>query len=98
MEYYKSSIQVLYLQGEEMKKLVSITRVYSRNFVSDFTQELKNIVGGRLKSYELMIEKGIEKCQEEFYKKYPTAQNAKLQVNEFGNKAISIVIYGEIEC
>ena len=79
-----------------MTRLVWITKVNSRNFISDFGSELKNIVGGRLKAYESMIDSGIKQASEELYAKYPQVQNVKFQITEFGNRSVAVIIYGDI--
>jgi len=40
--------------------IVYKNRVWSKNFISDFGMKLKNIVGGRLKSYEKMMDKATQ--------------------------------------
>ncbi len=78
-----------------MTELVYVCRVFSANFVRDFIASLKNIIGGRLKPYERMLEKAIDETKEEFKRKYPTAKHFKMQVTEFHNASIAVVIYGE---
>jgi uncharacterized protein YbjQ (UPF0145 family) len=81
-----------------MKKIVWVTRVSSRNYISDFGASFKNIIGGRLKTYEKMIDEGIKEATEELISKYPDAEDIKFQINEFSNQAISIIVYGRAEC
>ena len=52
------------LQGVNYEELgvVSGSTIQSKNFVSDFGQGLKSIVGGELKSYTGMMEKAREKA------------------------------------
>ena len=52
------------LQGVKYEELgvVSGSTIQSKNFVSDFGQGLKSIVGGELKSYTGMMEKAREKA------------------------------------
>ena len=47
------------LQGVQYEELGVVTgsTIQSKNFVSDFGQELKSILGGELKSYTGMMEK-----------------------------------------
>ena len=54
-----------------MEKIVWVTKVVSRNFISDFGEGLKNIMGGRLKNYERMLDKTLNEVTGEFYNKYP---------------------------
>lgn len=41
-------------------KIVWKTKVNSINFVSDFTANIRNIIGGRMKSYEKMVDVAIK--------------------------------------
>ena len=52
------------LQGVKYEELGVVTgsTIQSKNFVSDFGQGLKSIVGGELKSYTGMMEKAREKA------------------------------------
>jgi uncharacterized protein YbjQ (UPF0145 family) len=78
------------------QKLVWETQVVSRNFISDFGAELKNIIGGRLTTYEKMINSGIEECSNRLCEKYPAVKNIKMQITEFANKSVCITVYGVI--
>jgi hypothetical protein len=77
-----------------MIKLVWETQVVSRNFIDDFGAELKNIVGGRLSTYEKMVNIGISSCNKKLYDKYPDIHDIKMQITEFANKSICITVYG----
>ena len=46
----------------EVLGIVSGSTIQSKNFISDFGQALKNIVGGELKSYTRMMEKAREQA------------------------------------
>ena len=52
------------LQGVNYEEMGVVTgnTIQSKNFVSDFGQGLKSIVGGELKSYTEMMEKAREKA------------------------------------
>lgn len=80
-----------------MAKIVHNTKVYSRNFVEDFTSNLKNIIGGRLKAYERMVEKAVEECSKELYEEHPTLKDFRMQITEFHNASISVTCYGIVE-
>jgi len=56
-----------------MERIVWITKVISRNFVSDFIAKAKNILGGRLHTYEKLLDNSLKDVTKEFYQKYPTA-------------------------
>jgi len=72
------------------------TKVYSRNFVSDFGASLKNIIGGRLKTYEKMLDKGIKECTDELLAEHPSVKNVRMQITEFQNASILVTVYGEL--
>jgi len=80
-----------------MIKIVFSTKVNSRNFVDDFGADIKNIIGGRLKTYEICINEALEQALEELRKKYGLVSNIKIQVSEFGNKSVAVIVYGEID-
>ncbi|MBQ3579749.1 MAG: YbjQ family protein [Bacteroidales bacterium] len=46
----------------EVLGIVSGSTIQSKNFISDFGQSLKSIVGGELKSYTAMMEKARAKA------------------------------------
>ena len=79
------------------EKIVWVSKVVSRNFMSDFMSNVKNILGGRLKSYEKMLDKGLSDAQEEFAEKYPTAVDVRMEISEFTNGAMAIIIHGVIK-
>ena len=51
------SIETLNGENYEALGIVTGSTIQSKNFVSDFGQGLKSIVGGELKSYTAMMEK-----------------------------------------
>lgn len=81
-----------------MNKIVWVTKVNSRNFVSDFGASIKNIVGGRLRTYELMIDKAIKEATDELTILYPDVEDIKFQITEFSNSSIAVIVYGVIKC
>jgi len=70
-------------------------KVYGRNFISDFGANLKNIVGGRLKTYEKMLDKAVSEATQELYEEHPNVKNIKMQITEFQNASIAVAVYGE---
>lgn len=79
-----------------MTRLVYEVRVVSKNFISDFVNRMINIIGGRLKSYEKIVEEGIKDASEELTNKYPTVFNVGLRVQEFTQGAMMIIVYGSV--
>lgn len=81
-----------------MEKIVWVTKVVSRNFVTDFIAGLVNIVGGRLKSYEKMLDNSLRDVTQEFYELYPKAKQVRIEFTEFTTGALAIVVHGVIKC
>lgn len=78
------------------EKIVWISKVISRNFMSDFGANVRNILGGRLKTYEKMLNKSLTDITEEFYEKYPLAKQIRIEFTEFTNGALAIIVHGVI--
>ena len=53
-----------------MTTIVSTTRVYSKDIVTDWIQNIRNILGTRLIGYEKMINRGVEETKREFHKEH----------------------------
>ena len=79
-----------------MEKIVWVTKVVSRNFMSDFVANAKNILGGRLKTYEKMLNNSLDEVTKEFYNKYPNATQVRIEFTEFTNGALAIIVHGVI--
>jgi uncharacterized protein YbjQ (UPF0145 family) len=77
--------------------IVHKTIVQSRNFITDFGERVKNIVGGRLKAYEEMIDFGINQANTALMKEYPNAHDLRLEITEFSNSSIAITLYGVVD-
>ena len=77
-------------------KLVHETRVISRNFMTDLVQTMVNIIGGRLKSYEKMIDNEIKKATEALTKRHPDVFNVNIRIQEFTAGALLIVVHGSV--
>lgn len=78
-------------------ELAYINRIYARNFVSDFASKLKNVIGGRLKNYEKLIDDAVEDAFNAFKQKYKgkDIKNIKVDTEEFTYGAILVTITGE---
>ena len=76
---------------------VFITRVISKNFITDFVQQMRNIVGGRMKSYEKMLDVEIKDAFEELYKVYPSVFNTNFRIQQFTQGAMAIIVYGDLD-
>lgn len=78
------------------QKIVWVHQVVSRNFVSDFGASLKNIIGGRIGTYERMFQKALTETTDEFMKKYPNAKNISMRFEQFGQASVFIIVYGVV--
>ncbi len=77
-----------------MEKIVWITRIISKNFMTDFVAHAKNILGGRLKSYENMLNNSLTEVVDEFYSTYPQAKQVRIEFTEFTQGALAIIVHG----
>jgi len=77
-----------------MKEKFSITRVVTRDVITDFIQVIKNLLGMRLKGYEEIISVNIKEIIKESEKKYKIDW-WRLSVNPLTHSSIMITIYGE---
>jgi hypothetical protein len=78
-----------------MKKRFSITRVYTKNIVTDSFQGIRNIFGLRLRGYEGMINQGTKELIELIEIKFENISYCKLNINPLTNGSVMITIYGE---
>lgn len=74
---------------------ITITKVVTRNFIMDLIASVQNFFGLNLKSYEKMVNKGMEQIESEL-------KNRKLnwyryEITQLTNGAISITLYGEVK-
>ena len=76
------------------ERIVWVTKVISKNFVTDFLADMKNIIGGQIKSYERMIDKTLHEVTKEFYQKYPKAKDLRIEFTEFTQGAMAITVHG----
>ena len=76
------------------KEKFSITRVVTRDVITDFIQIIRNLFGLRLKGYEDVISTNIRELINEAEKKYKTDW-WRLSINPLTHSSIMITIYGE---
>lgn len=73
----------------------SITKVVTRNIVTDGFQTIRNIFGLRLRGYEKMINNTTIEMINEARLKYQKITWYRFSINPLGNKSVMITIYGE---
>lgn len=72
----------------------SITRVMTRNIVTDSFQGIRNLFGLRLRGYERMINQGIKAVTDEAELIYDIKW-FRLSINPLAKGSVMITIYGE---
>ncbi len=72
----------------------SITKVYTRNLVTDSFQSIRNIFGLRLRGYEKMINNATKQLFEEAELKY-LIKWYRLSINPLLKGSVMVTIYGE---
>ena len=80
-----------------MKKDFSITRVVTKDIITDTFQSLRNLFGMRLRGYEGMINNNIKKLIEEKNLRYKKVEWWRLSVNPLTNGSAMLTIYGVYE-
>lgn len=76
-------------------KIVSVTKVMSRNLMVDFWQNIKSMFGGRLLGYEKAIDVATNQAIDELYKKYPMVKYVRIEFCIVAPGAYGIIAYGE---
>jgi|TARA_Y100000034_G_scaffold76208_1_gene91567 hypothetical protein len=77
-----------------MKEKFSITRVVTRDVITDFFQIIRNLFGMRLKGYEEIISTNIKELIKGGEKKYKIDW-WRLSINPLTHSSIMITFYGE---
>lgn len=78
-------------------KEVFIVRVVTKDMISDFFARMKSLIGGRIKSYELLLQETLEEMYDELVKKYPNIQNIKIATTEMIKDGAELIMYGQTE-
>ena len=77
------------------KKNVVISKVVSKNFLSDFLARFQNMVGNNLIPYENMISKGVFEIEEELKSRNIVLLWYRYEITQLTNGAIVIMLYGD---
>jgi len=80
-----------------MSKLnhITITKVVSRDFITDWIAKFQNMIGTNLTGYEKMVQKGMNQIQEELDKKKIKLDWYRYEITQLTNGAVSITLYGD---
>lgn len=76
-------------------KNYTITKVVSRDFITDFIARFQNMVGCNLTGYEKMIKKGMKQIQKELDEKKIKLDWYRYEITQLTNGAVSITLYGD---
>jgi len=78
-------------------KEVFIVRVITKDMVSDFFARMKSLIGGRIKSYEKLIQETLEEMYNELVTKYPNIQEIRIATTEMMKDGAELIMYGKTE-
>ena len=76
-------------------KQYTITKVVSRDFITDFIAGFQNLVGANLTGYEKMVNKGMKQIQEGLVKDNIKLEWYRYEITQLTNGAVSITLYGD---
>lgn len=69
-----------------------VTKVISRNIITDWVQGIRNLLGLELKSYTLTIETTVQELMNKVSKK--PMEWYKIDIEEFGGGGFMVCVYG----
>lgn len=73
-------------------------RVITKDMVTDLFANLKSLVGGRIKSYEQLIQKNLEEMEKELREEFPDIKNIRMSTTEMIRDGAELILFGETEC
>jgi len=76
-------------------KQFTITRVVTKNIVTDSFQGIRNLFGLRLRGYEGMINSATKSVIDEMNFRYPKVKWWRLSINPLAKGSVMVTIYGE---
>ena len=82
---------------EQKERTVFAVTVKSKHFLADFLEKFRNDLGLNLKTYERLIEDGLEECYEKLHKKYPNVYDIKFTTAQMTDGAAEIICYGKLK-
>lgn len=74
---------------------ITITKVVSRDFITDFIAKFQNMIGANLTGYEKMVQKGMGQIQKELDEKDIKLSWYRYEITQLTNGAVSITLYGD---
>lgn len=77
-------------------RTVFAVRVLTKDMITDTFATWRSIIGGRVKSYEKVIEQALSGAYGELYKQYPGIKNVRFATTEMIKDGCEIIAYGEV--
>ena len=77
-------------------KTVFKVRVVTKDVVTDLFARFRSIIGGRVKSYEKVIQYALEEAYNELKSEHPNVRNVRFGTTELLSDGAEIVVYGEV--
>lgn len=71
-------------------------RVLTKDMITDTFATWRSIIGGRVKSYEKVIERALEEAYNELYEAYPNVKVVRFATTEMIRDGCEIIVYGEV--
>lgn len=75
--------------------MITITKVVSKSFVSDWVAYWQNMVGANLSTYEKMVDKGIKQIEDELKERKIKLEWYRYEISQLTNGAVAIMFYGD---
>lgn len=83
------------LKQYEDEKMITITKVVTRNFIMDIVANIQNMLGMNLVSYEKMIDKAIGQIMKDLEERKIKLKWYRYEMNQLTNGAMAILFYGD---
>lgn len=76
-------------------KMITITKVVSKNLFIDWWSGVQNTFGANLSSYERMVQKGIQQIRTDIVTQNIHLKWFRFETTQLTNGAVMIMMYGE---
>lgn len=76
-------------------KMITISKVVTKNFVSDWWASIQNIIGSNLTTYENMSKEAIKQIQDELEEQDIKLKWFRYEITQLTNGALMVMLYGE---
>jgi len=77
-------------------KTVFKVRVVTKDLFTDTFASFRSIIGGRVKSYERVIQQALEEAYNELLNDFPNVKNVRFGTTEMIKDGAEIIVYGEV--